>query len=222
MDGDRTFKTSGNPPPGAATGPAYGVGTTVANVTGVINPHGQATSYVFEYGISTHYTAQTLPARTVPAGNKPVIVAEQLTGLGPGTLYHYRLVALHGSTVVQNGADAMLFTEPTHRARPTVSYRIRPHRARSAPFTFTSTGRVAGAQQFPEFAACNGDAVVRFFGPHHRVGRLIVALQPDCTFSGVAVFARAPRHRRLRVVVHFQGNGYLTPADGRTRHVVLG
>ena len=92
---DRTFKTGGNPPPDVATGGVQ-VGATSATVTGIINPHNQVTTYYFDYGVSTAYTART-PSATVPAGSAPVTVSQVLAPLSPATVIHYRLVALHSS-----------------------------------------------------------------------------------------------------------------------------
>ena len=224
---DRTFRTTGNPPPAAATGPATNVGRDVATVTGVINPHNEQTSYKFQYGISVNYNVETVP-RTVPAGDKPVNVAVALTGLAPGTNYHYRLLALHGSSVVQYGADASFFTQPLRPRRPAVKAHTTPHHARSAPYQLTTAGRVLGPRSIPKSASCFGNAVVKFLLGRRRVATTVLAITPNCTFSGRTVFKRLPRRRghtgsvRLKVRVHFRGNGYLAAASAAAEHVVLG
>ncbi len=224
---DRTFKTAGNPPPEAATGPATNIGTSTATLTGVINPHNQTTTYRFQLGTSTSYDLQT-PDHTVPAGNKPVTVALPVNGLGPATLYHFRLVALHGSSVIANGADATFFTQPSKRPVPSVKAHTTPHRSGSAPFVFTTSGKVVGPSSYPKSTGCFENALVKFFRGHHLVATTVVSIQPDCSFSGQTVFAHLPHHRRgqhkvrLRVVIHFRGNGYLAPADARVEHVTLG
>jgi streptogramin lyase len=88
------------PPPPAAgpivvTGSSSSVGTSSAMVTGSVNPNGQATTYHFDYGTSTSYGAQA-PAPPDPSagsGTTSQQVSATLTGLSPGTTYHYRLVA---------------------------------------------------------------------------------------------------------------------------------
>jgi hypothetical protein len=52
---DRRFRTAGNPPPEAATGPAEVTSASTATVTGVINPHGENTTYEFQFGPTTAY-----------------------------------------------------------------------------------------------------------------------------------------------------------------------
>jgi hypothetical protein len=224
---DRKFKTAGNPPPGAATGPATDIGKHSAFVTGVINPHHEQTQYVFQYGVSKAYNVETFQ-KTVAASSKPVTVAELLTGLAAGTTYHYRLVAMHGSAVVQAGRDSIFFTQPARRPRPRVRARVKPHHARRAPFVFTISGRVKGPRWIPRYASCFSNLLVKFFRGRRRVAVIVIPVLPDCRFSGQAVFRHLPgrrgrhRHVRLRVVIHFRGNGYLAPANAPRKRVLLG
>ena len=80
---DHTFTTAGHPPPAVATGPASGVCSTSATVTGVVNPNGATTTYEFQFGLTTAYGMQTTAA-TLTAGSVPVPVSQTLTGLTPG------------------------------------------------------------------------------------------------------------------------------------------
>ncbi|MGD9694340.1 MAG: hypothetical protein AB7V42_01620 [Thermoleophilia bacterium] len=96
-----------------------GLGTAAAadgfTVTGQIDPRGFATTYRVEYGTSASYGAQTAP---VPAGSGTgdVPLSAPVTGLAPGTTYHWRLVAT---------SDQGTFTGPdrtvTTLAPPTAS-----------------------------------------------------------------------------------------------------
>ncbi|MGH2885711.1 MAG: hypothetical protein ACRDPA_23925, partial [Solirubrobacteraceae bacterium] len=94
---DRTFKTAGNPPPGVSTGPATQIAKNSATLTAEVSPNKQATTYYFQYGPSTAYGSQTLAA-AVPAGTVPVTVTASIQGLEAQTIFHYRIVALHGNT----------------------------------------------------------------------------------------------------------------------------
>ncbi|MBV9311797.1 MAG: hypothetical protein JOZ73_13275 [Solirubrobacterales bacterium] len=223
---DRTFKTAGHPPPGAATGPATDITTSRAILTGLINPHGQQTQYVFQYGVSKSYSAQTL-VRSAGGGKKVVVVAYQLSGLAPRTLYHYRLVALHGLSVVSYGADETFFTRPVKRPKPRLRARIKPHRSLFAPFAFTTSGRLMAPNSIPRPAGCSGTVVERFFLGRRVVRKTSTSVNQDCTFSAKTVFNRIPRHSgpnpvRLRVVIRFRGNGYLKPAKAPQKHILLG
>ncbi|MBV8712832.1 MAG: fibronectin type III domain-containing protein [Solirubrobacterales bacterium] len=221
---DRTFKTAGNPPPGVTTGPATEVGKNSAIVTAVISPNNQATTYYFQYGTSTAYLQQTIAA-TVPAGTAPVTVAASLQGLEARTIFHYRIVALHSNTAPQPDGDATFMMLPRHRPVPNIHARTRPSRARHRPFVFTTSGSVKGPNWIPTVYDCRGNVTVRFLLGRRSVGATLVPLQPNCTFSGQAVFARVPGHHRpatLTVRVRFAGNGYLTPRRAATETVTLG
>ena len=81
--------------PGAVTGAARSVSSSAAALTGAVDPHGSATSYYFQYGLTRALGAQTPPA-SAGAGNRPVSVALAIGGLSPITPYYYRLVAVSG------------------------------------------------------------------------------------------------------------------------------
>ncbi len=222
---DHTFRTAGNPPPSAATGPASAIRTTSATVTGVVNPHGAATIWAVQYGLTGGYGVQTFP-RTIPAGNAPVIVAQPMVGLAPGTTFHYRIVALHNGSVTQGGADASFMTLPNPRPVPHVRATTSPHRDAKAPFIFTTSGRVNGPSRIPASLGCTQSVTVRFLLGKRQVASDLAPVQPNCTFSVQTTLKHRPRGSHgevhLREVVHFQGNGYLAPANARPRTVVLG
>jgi phosphodiesterase/alkaline phosphatase D-like protein len=221
---DRTFNTAGNPPPNVATGPASQVGKNSVTVTGVISPNKQATSYYFQWGTSTSYGQQTIAA-TVPAGTVPVTVAASIQGLEARTIFHYRLVALHGNTPPQPGLDATFMTLPRHRPVPRIHARTRPAHVAHKPFLFTTSGSVKGPNWIPGAFDCRGNVTVRFLLGRRTVGSTLVPLQPNCTFSGQTAFARAPGRSRpatLTVRVRFAGNGYLTPTRAVSENVTVG
>ncbi|MBI5104372.1 MAG: M36 family metallopeptidase [Solirubrobacterales bacterium] len=93
---DATFTTAAvtDPaPPAASTDPiGTDAGTTTAVLAGTVNPRGKAASYHFEYGLTTAYGLRTAD---LPAGSGTVAtpVSVVVSGLAPGTTYHYRLVA---------------------------------------------------------------------------------------------------------------------------------
>jgi hypothetical protein len=89
-------------PPAAITGPVRAVGTTSATASGTVNPNGQSTSWYFEYGTSTAYGKKT-SSKSAGSGTANVQVSGTLTGLTPGTTYHYRLVATSGGGTTRGG-----------------------------------------------------------------------------------------------------------------------
>ncbi len=76
---------------------------------GWVGARGQPTNYVFQYGTTSAYGAQSPLA---PAGNGTISikVSQAVTGLQPNTIYHYRIVAI-SSAGTANGKDHT-FTTP--------------------------------------------------------------------------------------------------------------
>jgi hypothetical protein len=223
---DRTFRTTGHPPPSTATGPATQVTANAATVTGVINPNGALTTWEFQYGLTTAYTNQTI-ATTLPAGSTAVSVASRLTGLAAGTVFHYRIVALHGAIATSAGADGVLMTHPAKRPVAGVKATTKPGRDRRRPFSFTTSGAI-NRRNIPGTFACNGQVTVKFLVGNRRIGVGLIPVAGNCTFSGATTFGRLPRrgrvhgHVHVRVLVHYGGNGYLAPNRAKTQQVTMG
>jgi len=79
-----------------------------ATVSGTVNPNGEATTWSVQYGTSTGYGSVTQSAN-VGSGTSGVGVSASISGLKPGTTYHYRVVATSTSGTA-NGADGILTT----------------------------------------------------------------------------------------------------------------
>jgi hypothetical protein len=94
--------------PKASTGGSANVTYSSAVVSGTVNPHGQQTTYVFQYGTTRSYGLQT-PLAPVGAGTGAVHVSQTLSGLAPLTTYHYRILASNASGA-QAGADVTFKT----------------------------------------------------------------------------------------------------------------
>jgi hypothetical protein len=96
-------------PPSVYTGGVAAVSTTSATLKGSVTPRGLETSYVFQYGTTTAYGAQTAPA-SAGAGTTEVKVSQPIAGLQPGTSYHYRIVATSAAGTT-DGGDATFTTK---------------------------------------------------------------------------------------------------------------
>ncbi|MGI8506198.1 MAG: fibronectin type III domain-containing protein [Solirubrobacteraceae bacterium] len=219
---DRTFTTTGHPPASVVTGPPVNVTTTTATPTGSVNPEGAATTWVVQYGL-TPYLSQTIAGAPLPAVSVSLPVSVPLTGLAPGKLFHYRIVATHGA-VVSYGGDQTFFTYPSFRRMPKMSTRTSPSRASRTPYLFTTSGKLYGAAYFvPEPLRCTGVVAIRFYDGSRKVASGVAQVEPNCSFSTQVPFGRLIGHgpTALRVTVAFAGNGYLKPVD-RTDHVTLG
>jgi hypothetical protein len=218
---DRTFKTTGFPPAGVVTGPAINVRKTIATVTGSVNPEGTSTVWVVQYGLTAAYGVETF-GQVIAGVGTPVPVSVQLSGLAPGTLFHYRLLAMHGSTL-SPGGDGTFFTEPLQRPRPRLATRTAPSRDRKKPYTFLTGGTLKGAGFIPASLRCSGTVALRYYAGHRQVAVVVAPVTPSCGFLALQSFKRLFDHgpTRIRITIHFRGNGYLAPADS-SAHVTEG
>lgn len=101
--------------PTATTGAATSVSTTTATLNGTINPNGAnagwPVSYYFEWGPTAAYgnTTTLVGGQT---GSADIAVNAALTGLAPGTAYHFRVVSTNADNTT-NGADQAFTTSST-------------------------------------------------------------------------------------------------------------
>jgi len=104
--------------PGARTDVATSVTASTASLAGTVNPYWTTASYYFEYGTTTAYGSKTAQ-QSAGAAPLPARVGAPISGLAPGTTYHYRLVTSN-SFGTRLGEDRA-FTTPTDLTAP-VSY----------------------------------------------------------------------------------------------------
>jgi hypothetical protein len=86
------------PPPSVSTGEATGLAPRSAVLSGSVNPNGLDTHYYIEWGTeaSKPYEAfepRPYPGEDIGAGQEVVNRSINATGLRPGTVYYYRIVA---------------------------------------------------------------------------------------------------------------------------------
>ena len=101
-----TFAASSDP--SVTTGGVSSVTFSSTTLHGAVNAHGLPTTYVFQYGPTSGYGAQT---SSMPAGNGTITLtfSASVSGLQPGTAYHYRVVATNSSGTV-DGKDRTFTT----------------------------------------------------------------------------------------------------------------
>ncbi len=80
------------PAPGVSTGSISSLTSTSAVLHGAVNPKGETTGYVFQYGATSGYSAQTTLA-FVASGAATIHVTQAVGNLLPATTYHYRILA---------------------------------------------------------------------------------------------------------------------------------
>lgn len=103
--------------PVVVTGSSSGVDTTSAVVAGTVNPNGQATSVVFEYGPDTSYGSSVSATTQPDTVCTPVTVSAVLSGLPVASVTHWRISATN-TTGTSTGSDASLTTLTTSGCPP--------------------------------------------------------------------------------------------------------
>jgi hypothetical protein len=95
--------------PTVQTGAAAAITPSTATVLGKVTPNGAETTYLFRYGTTTLYGAESAVANA-GSGTAAQAVVAQLANLAPATTYHYRLVA-HNRNGTVTGADRVFKTK---------------------------------------------------------------------------------------------------------------
>lgn len=103
---DRTFATTG--PPTVAATRASSASAASTRVEARVNPHGFDTQVSFEYGTSPAY-GQSAPGAGIGSGTQPRDAGTTLSGLSPGTTYHFRVLATSSQGTV-DGPDQTFTT----------------------------------------------------------------------------------------------------------------
>jgi hypothetical protein len=106
-----SFMTAVAPPD---VGPVFASAITPRSVSlhGTVNPNNSFAGWHFEYGTTMAYGSSPPFGGIFFSGGTFQAVASQISGLEPGTLYHFRLVAADGLGTPQFGADQTFFTAP--------------------------------------------------------------------------------------------------------------
>jgi len=218
-----SFRSGGNPPPIPTTGGALSISPTGMTLTGLVATDGQPTTYYFQYGLAPTYGLQTAPV-TIAAADAPVTVEAGLGGLTPGTVFHYRLVATHGSTPDTGfGADGMVETYPSPAPVGTIHARTLPRTIRARPFVFSTSGLIVNPTPLvaSDATACNTALVpIEFFVGHTVIATNEATVGSDCRFAAVTTIGRLPHIRhitrngpvRIRVKLEFLGSPWLAPS----------
>jgi plastocyanin len=147
MAGTVKVEANGPQPPVVTTESATSITHAGARLNGKIDPNGQSTEYLFEYGTTDEYGLKT-DAKDAGSGDSAVAKFEDITGLSPATTYHFRLVATN-TTGTTEGADRTFKT----LAPATAPDAITDPADSITPVAATLRGR----------ATPNGDATTYFF-----------------------------------------------------------
>lgn len=130
---------TGAPLPIVQTGSPSSIALTEAEVAGSVDPMGQSVMVYFDFGPTSVYghVVQAIPPTA--SGTGIVAVSAQLTGLLPGTSYHYRVRVEAGSTVT--GADSVFSTPSAPLGvEPTIQSTLSVHARGAGNLSLNCTG----------------------------------------------------------------------------------
>jgi uncharacterized delta-60 repeat protein len=97
--------------PSVTLTPVTGIASTTATLRGTVNPGGLPTSAQFEWGLTNAYGGSASVVLSPSDGATPQGVSANLTGLTPGTTYHFRLVSNSpGGTLATSNATFRTFS----------------------------------------------------------------------------------------------------------------
>jgi phosphodiesterase/alkaline phosphatase D-like protein len=162
-------------------------GTRIATLRGAVNPkNGEATAWHFEYGPTTAYGSSTPTQGPLPVDESSHPVSAEISGLTPGVVYHYRLVATskEGTT---DGADATFQAVPyaptvvgssvsgVSTSAATVNATVLPGNGSTVVIVDYGTTDSYGSSTRAEGPVPADEA-------QHTVSRVLSGLQPNTTY----------------------------------------
>ncbi|MDO8139978.1 MAG: carboxypeptidase regulatory-like domain-containing protein, partial [Candidatus Brocadiales bacterium] len=104
-------RAEGNNPPTVMTGPAAGIATDFATLTGAVNAEGLSATAWFQYGTSSGSYSHTSSIVNMDGSSHAAQINSPISGLLAGTTYYYRLAA-------QNSAGAAYGSEMSFNTKP--------------------------------------------------------------------------------------------------------
>lgn len=107
--------------PGVTTLAATSVGTTTATLNAIVNPNGTTSTAQFQFGTTTSYGTNVAFALNGDHDVVPQNMTTTLTGLTPGTTYHF-LAAATSTLGTTNGDDVVFTTLSTNADLASLSF----------------------------------------------------------------------------------------------------
>ena len=159
-----TYATDNNPPT-VITGPATGITTDFATLTGTVHAEGLSTTAWFQYGTSSESYSHTSSIVNIESSSVDTPIDNYISGLLAGTTYYYRIAA-RNSAGASYGSEMSFNTQPpkgkisgyvmeSTSGKPLESARIRLKGIRARKNTFRV--RFTDADGFFEFNELDAD-----------------------------------------------------------------
>jgi hypothetical protein len=176
--------------PKAKTTPTSPQHQTEATLTGSIEPEGNPTEYHFDYGSASVTEHSTTPTSLATADFTSHSISLAVTGLSPGTQYHFELILSYGaSQTVSGGPQAFTTppaTEPTvgtlaastlEETEATLNGKVDPEGGTEAEYFFEwGTGSSGAYEHTTKAASLPSD------GAEHEVSATVTGLTPGSEY----------------------------------------
>jgi hypothetical protein len=184
----------------AVTQPATATNTTVATLNGTVNTQKFDVLWRFEYGTTTNYGTLT-PTQVLGGSASPTPVSWNITGLKPGTTYHFKLIVLQGSPYQQPsiGADVTFRTLTKVQAS---KFGVASLTSTKVPLKHSSTLLVSMTCKGARGAPCKGKVTVlgcgkgRFVASAGHTHIIRIGVIREC-----ARLVNRAKHRKLKAVL---------------------
>jgi len=102
LSGTDSVPIQGFPAPTVTTGWASTLSPTSAALHGTVDPNGMPTNYQFEWGTTPSLGSSSSPV-AAGSGTRALPVSNTVTGLAPGTVIYWELVATNGAGATTGG-----------------------------------------------------------------------------------------------------------------------
>jgi hypothetical protein len=197
-------------PPTVTTFAVHGFHEGNIRLLGSVEPNKSDTQYWFEFGKTTAYDDPTSPTPTLDAGSEgTAIVGQDLTGLEPGSTYHFRITATNSSlgNPVVHGEDRTLTVpvpgqtvsgEELSQPNPCPNEALRAGPSAHLPdcraYEQLTPAEKGGAQDINQFNTHNTDAVSGLDGDHFILYETFAKWGKDVggAINASYTFARTP------------------------------
>lgn len=177
------------PSPSVTTNAASSVTATNATLNGTVNANNTNATVTFQYGLTTSYGSTVTADQSPVSGSSDTTVSATISGLLPNTTYHYRAVAVSGSSTV-NGTDQ---TFTTSAVAPT------------ATTNSASAVTVTGATLNGTVNANNAATTVTFeYGPTTSYGSSVTAAQSPVSGTSETTVSAAITGLQPNTTYHFR------------------
>jgi len=180
--------------------------TTGATLNGTVNANGSSTVVSFDYGLTTAYGTTVAGTPTPVTGSSATVVSAAITGLSPGTTYHFRVNGASSAGFAYGGDLTFTTSTPPPTATPLAATAI------SASGTGATLNGTVNANGF-------STAVSFDYGPTNAYGTNVAGTPTPVTGSSATSVSAVLTGLTPGTTYHFRVNG--TSSGGTTNSTDL-